>query len=86
MKQKVRFILKARKVSDTAKQTAVDSVKHLDENIPSLGRSVYNRGSMDVHTGRTREEVLNFKLYVDAILGELLEIHKAAVPAVQNQA
>jgi len=86
MKQKVRFILKARKVSDTAKQTAVDSVKHLDENIPSLGRSVYNRGSMDVHTGRTREEVLNFKLYADAILGELLEIHKAAVPAVQNQA
>ena len=86
MKQKVRFILKARKVPDAAKQTAEDSVKHLDENIPSLGRSVYNRGSMDVHTGRTREEVLNFKLYADAILGELLEIHKAAAQAEQERA
>jgi hypothetical protein len=86
MKQKVRFILKARKVPDTAKQTAEDSVKHLDENIPSLGRSVYNRGSMDVHTGRTREEVLNFKLYADAILGELLEIHKAVAPAASKEA
>lgn len=80
MKQKVRFILKARKVPDTARQTAEDSINHLDESIPSLGRSVYNRGSMDVHTGRTREEVLNFKLYADAILGELLEIHKAVEP------
>lgn len=80
MKQKVRFILRARKVPDAAKQTAEDSIKHVDENIPSLGRSVYNRGSMDVHTGRTREEVLNFKLYADAILGELLEIHKAIPP------
>src|SRR6266513_2595425 len=53
------------------------SIKQLDENIPALSRSVYNRGSMDVHMGRTREEVLNFKLYADAILGELLEIHKA---------
>jgi hypothetical protein len=80
MKQKVRFILKARKVPDAAKQTAEDSVKHIDENLPSLSRAVYNRGSMDVHTGRTREEVLNFKLYVDAVLGELLEIHKLPGP------
>ncbi len=81
MKQKIRFILKARKVPDAARQTAEDSVKHLDESIPSLGRSVYNRGSMDVHTGRTLEEVLNFKLYADAILGELLEIHKPLAQA-----
>jgi hypothetical protein len=76
MKQKVRFILKARKFPDAAKQTAEDSFKHLDENIAALSRSVYSRGAMDVHTGRTRQEVLNFKLYADAILGELLEIHK----------
>jgi hypothetical protein len=84
MKQKVRFILKARRVPDAAKQTAEDSIKHLDENIPALGRSVYNRGSIDVHTARTREEVLNFKAYADAILGELLEIHKAVTAAAQE--
>jgi predicted pPIWI-associating nuclease len=82
MKQKVRFIMKARKVPDAGMKPAEDSVKHLDENIPSLGRSVYNRGSMDVHTARSREEVLNLKLYADAVLGELLEIHKGASPAV----
>jgi len=84
MKQKVRFILKARKVPDAGMKPAEDSIKHVDENIPSLGRSVYNRGSMDVHTARSREEVLNLKLYADAVLGELLEIHKggpSAAPA-----
>jgi Predicted pPIWI-associating nuclease len=86
MKQKVRFILKARNVPDAAKQTAEDSVKHVDENLPSLSRAVYNRGSMDVHTGRTREEVLNFKLYADAILGELLEIHKVVTPGPKKEA
>jgi len=34
-----------------------------------------------VHTARPLEEVLNFKGYADAILGELLSVHKSAVPA-----
>jgi hypothetical protein len=74
----MRFILRARKVRDAARQTAEDSVAHLDENIAALGRSVYTRGSVDVHTGRELEEILNFKMYADAVLGELLEIHKPA--------
>jgi len=83
MKQKVRFILRARKVGDSARQTAEDSVQHLDENIASLGRAVYTRGSTAMHTARPLEEVLNFKLYADAVLGELLAIHRPAqaVPA-----
>jgi hypothetical protein len=60
------------------RQTAEDSVAHLDENIAALGRSVYTRGSVDVHTGRERQEIMNFKMYADAVLGELLEIHKPA--------
>jgi hypothetical protein len=76
MKQKVRFIMRARKAIDAARQTAENSAQHLDENIAALGRSVYTRGSVDVHTGRARQEILNFKLYADAVLGELLEIHK----------
>jgi hypothetical protein len=82
MKQKVRFILRARKVVDAARQTAEDSVQHLDENIAALGRSVYTRGSVDVHTARAQQEILNFKMYADAVLGELLEIHKPAEEAV----
>ena len=77
MKQKVRFILRARKVGDPAQKTAEDSVQHLDENIASLGRAVYTRGAVAVHKARPREEVLNFKGYADAVLGELLSIHKS---------
>jgi hypothetical protein len=83
MKQKMRFILRARKVGDAQRQTAEDSVAHLDENIAALGRSVYTRGSVDVHTGRARQEILNFKMYADAVLGELLEIHKPGQETVE---
>ncbi len=76
MKQKVRFILRARKATEPAKETAESSVQHLDDNIAAIGRSVYTRGSVDVHTGRSREEILNLKMYADAVLGELLEIHE----------
>lgn len=76
MKQKVRFILRARKSGDSARQTAEDAVRHVDENVASLGRSVYTRGSVDVHTSRPREEVMNFKMYADAVLAEMLQIHK----------
>jgi hypothetical protein len=82
MKQKVRFILRARKAGDSIRQTSEDSAQHLDGNVASIGRAVYTRGATDVHTARPREEVLNFKGYADAILGELLAIHKTAEPAI----
>lgn len=84
MKQKVRFILRARKTGDSARQTAEDSVQHLDDNVGSIGRAVYVRGSTDVHTSRPLEEIRNFKLYADAVLGELLSIHKPTAPEAQR--
>jgi predicted pPIWI-associating nuclease len=85
MKQKMRFILRARKLGDAGRQTAEDSVAHLDENIAALGRSVYTRGSVDLHTGRERQEILNFKMYADAVLGELLGIHKPVEVVTDKQ-
>jgi hypothetical protein len=58
---------------DAAREKAENSVQHLDENIAALGRAVYTRGSVDVHTARARQEIMNFKMYADAVLGELLE-------------
>lgn len=81
MKQKVRFILRARKVGDSARETAEGSAQHIDESVASVGRAVYTRGSTAVHTARPLEEVMNYKGYADAILGELLAIHKSAAPA-----
>jgi Predicted pPIWI-associating nuclease len=84
MKQKVRFILRARKTGDSARQTAEDSVQHLDDNVGSIGRAVYTRGSTDVHTPRPLEEIRNFKLYADAVLGELLAIHRPAAAEAER--
>jgi hypothetical protein len=78
MAQKVRFILRARKAPDPARETAENAAAIIDQSIATLGRSVYTRGAMSVHTARTFQEVRNFKMYADAVLGELLEIHKPA--------
>jgi hypothetical protein len=84
MKQKVRFILRARKTGDSTRQTAENSVQHLEDSVGSIGRAVYTRGSTDVHTSRPLEEVRNLKLYADALLGELLAIHKSAAHEAQH--
>ena len=68
----------ARKTGDSARQTAEDSVQHLDDKVGSIGRAVYARGPTDVHTSRPLEEIRNFRLYADAVLGELLFINKPA--------
>jgi hypothetical protein len=84
MAQKVRFILKARKVTVPARGTAEAAAEIVDQSVATLGRSVYTRGAMNVHTARTLHEVQNFKMYADAVLGELLEIHKPIEAAGEN--
>ncbi|SRR6266446_9294460 len=63
-KQKVRFILRARRSSSAA----------VDEAVATLARSTYQRGSASAHIGASGREIKNLKLYVDALLAELLEI------------
>jgi hypothetical protein len=81
MAQKVRFILRARDAPEPARETAENAAAIVDQSIATLGRSVYTRGAMSVHTARTLQEVRNFKMYADAVLGELLEIHKPVLAA-----
>lgn len=76
MKQKATFILKARGVGDTTRKTAEDAVAAVEGSIASLARSVYDRGSVSTHVATTRAEVLTFKGYTDAVLAELLQVHK----------
>lgn len=78
MAQKVRFILRARNAPDPTRDTAENAATIVDESIVTLGRSVYTRAAMSVHTSRTSQEMRNFKMYADAVLAELLEIHKPA--------
>lgn len=77
MKQKTVFILKARGVNETQRKTASDATEAVEGAVGSLARSVYNRGSLSTHIKTTRQEVLTFKGYAEAVLAELLEIHKS---------
>ncbi|MGH9497532.1 MAG: hypothetical protein ACRD3L_00145 [Terriglobales bacterium] len=76
MKQKAVFILKTRGVGGTARKTAEDAVTAIEDSVGSLARSVYDRGSLATHVATTCREVRTFKGYADAVLADLLEIHK----------
>jgi hypothetical protein len=73
-KQKVRFILRARKSNSTSVAVAEGSLNTVDESVASLARSTYTRGSASVHATTDASEIRKLKRYVDALLAELLEI------------
>lgn len=75
-KQKVRHILRSRGLTENALKVPEESVRLIEELTGSLARSVYVRGSISTHAGSPAEEVRQLKLYVDGVLGELLEIHR----------
>jgi Predicted pPIWI-associating nuclease len=73
-KQKVRYILKARRSSGAAVAVAEASLVTLDEAVAALARSTYQRSSVSTHVGTTGKEIKSLKRYVDALLAELLEV------------
>jgi hypothetical protein len=73
-KQKVRFILRARKSNSAAVAVAEASLNTVDESVAALARSTYQRGSASTHATTNASEIRNLKRYVDALLAELLEI------------
>ena len=73
-KQKVRFILRARRGGSAAVEVVQGSLATLEEAIATLARSTYNRGSASTHTARDSNEIKNLKRYSEAVLCELLEV------------
>jgi hypothetical protein len=76
MKQKATFILKARGLGESTRKTAEDAVEAVQESVGALARSIYTRGSLSTHVVATRTEILTLKGYADAVLADLLQIHK----------
>lgn len=72
MKQKVRYILKARELPDNALKPPEDAIEIIEDRIASFTRSVYERSSISTHVAAQRNEVLQIKRYVDTVLAELL--------------
>lgn len=74
-KQKVRHILSSRGASKTARQAPEDTAVLIDERTARVTRSSFERGNLSAHIASTGQEVRQLKMYVDSVLGELLEIH-----------
>jgi hypothetical protein len=74
-KQKVRYVLRSRGVSKTALKTPEATASLVDERTVSVTRASYERGNLSAHIASTGQEVRQLKMYVDSVLGELLEIH-----------
>ncbi len=73
MRQKAKFILKARGLGDTALKPSQDALKIVEAGIAALARSVYDRGSLSTHVASTRTGIATVKNYTDALLAELLQ-------------
>lgn len=73
--QKARYILQNRKLSREAISAPELAVSMFEEVAAKITRTAYARGSKDAHTSSSAAEVRMLKMWIDAVLGELLEIH-----------
>jgi hypothetical protein len=74
MKQKVRFIFKARERTATESAAPEDAASTIDALIADMTRSTYDRGSLFAHKERGKKSVEQLKRYVDVIFHDLLEL------------
>lgn len=74
MKQKVRFILKARGQSKSSSGVPEQTTTTVDEMVGTLTRSVYDRSSVATHVASERRTVIQIRRYVVAVLHDILEL------------
>jgi hypothetical protein len=74
MKQKVRFILKARGAGNATMGSPEDTAMAVDAIVGDVTRSVYQLSSVATHVASERIQVMKVKRYVEAVLHDLLEI------------
>jgi hypothetical protein len=74
MRQKVRFILKARGQSKSSTTVPEQTTTIVDEMVGTLTRSIYDRSSIASHVASERKTVIQLRRYVVAILQHLLEL------------
>lgn len=74
-RQKALHILKKRRLPREAMRAPELAVSLVEELGAAIARSTYTRGAMSAHGVASVQEVRQLKMYVDAVLAELLEIH-----------
>jgi hypothetical protein len=80
MKQKAQFILSLRDQTKEEKNLVEQSIVPIDraeEAVSILTRSIYTSGSESAHTNKAvRNKIIQLKMYLDAVLADILEINK----------
>jgi hypothetical protein len=74
-RQKALYILSKRNLSREAMSAPELTISMVDELGAQIVRTAYKRGAKGAHTASSEPEVRQMKMYIDAVLGELLEIH-----------
>lgn len=74
MKQKVRFILKSRRWSESQRKPLEDAADVIEEKVGGFVRSVYSGSSSSVHTPSGRADVQSILRFVNTAFQELLEL------------
>ena len=74
-RQKALYVLRKRKLSREAIRAPELAVSMVEELGAAITRSAYTRGSASAHGATSSPEVRQLKMYVDAVLAELLEIY-----------
>lgn len=74
-RQKAEYVLRGRKLSREERTAPELTITVFEETAANITRAAYTSGSKNAHTETSGPVVKQLKMYVDAVLGELLEIH-----------
>jgi hypothetical protein len=74
-RQKALHVLRNRNLSREEMVAPELTVTMIEDMGARITRTAYTRGSKNAHTPSSAAEVRRLKMWIDAVLGELLEIH-----------
>jgi hypothetical protein len=74
-RQKALHVLRKRNMSEEEMSAPTLAVTLVEETAAKITREAYTRGSKNAHSQTSRPAVQMMKMWVDAVLGELLAIH-----------
>ncbi|MBW7965304.1 hypothetical protein [Bradyrhizobium sp. BR 10261] len=85
-RQKALHVLRKRKLSKEEMSAPELTINLAEELSATITRNAYTRGAKDAHTLSSAPEVRQLKMWIDAVLGELLEIHRPRPPEIERVA
>lgn len=84
-RQKALHVFRKRKLSKEEIVAPDLTINLVEELSATITRNAYTRGAIGAHTLSSEAEVRQLKMWIDAVLGELLEIHqKKSVPTADS--